>query len=171
MRGTSLLLQVYRRYLKLEPTHAEEFVAYLRIKELWGEAARVSSSSRRRRRAEQQQQQQLQQPPPQLRIPTPLRSPHLTRLLTPPLWLTLPPVLCCPLLLPPPYPPAAPPCPLPLTPSPPRCTPVLLQRLADVVDDESFRSLEGKSKHQLWLELCDLVTKHPDEVKVLRGGG
>lgn len=33
--------QVYRRYLKLEPTHAEEFIAYLRIKQLWGEAARV----------------------------------------------------------------------------------------------------------------------------------
>ena len=40
------------------------------------------------------------------------------------------------------------------------------QRLADVVNDEGFRSLEGKSKHQLWLELCDLVTKHPNEVKV-----
>lgn len=26
------------------------------------------------------------------------------------------------------------------------------------------RSLEGKSKHQLWLELCDIVTKHPKEV-------
>ena len=35
------LPQVYRRYLKLEPTHAEEFIAYLKIKQLWGEAARV----------------------------------------------------------------------------------------------------------------------------------
>ena len=26
------------------------------------------------------------------------------------------------------------------------------------------RSLEGKSKHQLWLELCDIVTKHPSDV-------
>lgn len=34
------------------------------------------------------------------------------------------------------------------------------------MNDEAFRSLEGKSKHQLWLELCDLVTKHPNEVKV-----
>jgi hypothetical protein len=33
--------QVYRRYLKLEPTHAEEFIAYLKIKQLWGEAAKV----------------------------------------------------------------------------------------------------------------------------------
>jgi pentatricopeptide repeat protein len=29
------------------------------------------------------------------------------------------------------------------------------------------RSLEGKSKHQLWLELCDIITKHPDDVKDL----
>ena len=40
------------------------------------------------------------------------------------------------------------------------------------MNDEGFRSLEGKSKHQLWLELCDLVTKHPHEVKVRgRAGG
>jgi pre-mRNA-splicing factor SYF1 len=40
------------------------------------------------------------------------------------------------------------------------------------------RSLEGKSKHQLWLELCDMITKHPKEVldedinvdAILRGG-
>lgn len=51
----------------------------------------------------------------------------------------------------------------------PPSSPPLSQRLADVVNDEGFRSLEGKSKHQLWLELCDLVTKHPNEVKV-RGG-
>ena len=37
------LLQVYRRYLKLEPTHSEEFIAYLKIKQLWGEAARVGA--------------------------------------------------------------------------------------------------------------------------------
>ncbi|PSC72105.1 Pre-mRNA-splicing factor SYF1 [Micractinium conductrix] len=74
-------VRVYRRYLKLEPTHSEEFIAYLKIKQLWGEAAR---------------------------------------------------------------------------------------RLAGVVNDEAFRSLEGKSKHQLWLELCDLVTKHPNEVKEMK---
>lgn len=38
------LPQVYRRYLKLEPTHAEEFIAYLKIKQLWGEAARVRAA-------------------------------------------------------------------------------------------------------------------------------
>lgn len=36
--------------------------------------------------------------------------------------------------------------------------------MANVVNDDGFRSLEGKSKHQLWLELCDLITKHPSEV-------
>ena len=79
--GVSCMLQVYRRYLKLEPTHAEEYIAYLRIHEHWEEAAR---------------------------------------------------------------------------------------RLAVVVNDEAFRSLEGKSKHQLWLELCDMVTKHPNEVKGMK---
>ncbi len=80
---------MYRRYLQLEPTHAEEFLAYLRATGRWGEAAR---------------------------------------------------------------------------------------QLAAVVNDDGFRSLEGKSKHQLWLELCDVITKHPDEVAglrvdaILRGG-
>lgn len=74
-------VRVYRRYLRLEPTHAEEYITYLKIKGQWGEAA---------------------------------------------------------------------------------------QKLAEIVDDETFRSLEGKSKHQLWLELCDLITKHPAEVKELK---
>ena len=69
-------------------------------------------------------------------------------------------LLLLPLLTPPP---------IPAAPAPPPPRPAL-QRLADVVDDESFRSLEGKSKHQLWLELCDLITKHPDEVKVRAAG-
>ena len=38
-------------------------------------------------------------------------------------------------------------------------------QLASCVNDDSFRSLEGKSKHALWLELCDIITKHPDEVR------
>jgi pre-mRNA-splicing factor SYF1 len=37
-------------------------------------------------------------------------------------------------------------------------------RLAEVVNDEVFRSLEGKSKHALWLELADICTRHPLEV-------
>ena len=42
------------------------------------------------------------------------------------------------------------------------------RKMAELVDDDSFRSLEGKSKHQLWLELCDIITKHPKEVSGLR---
>ncbi|KAF6261373.1 protein prenylyltransferase [Scenedesmus sp. NREL 46B-D3] len=84
-------VRVYRRYLQLEPTHAEEFVAYLKQKERWGEAAK---------------------------------------------------------------------------------------RLSGMLNDDTFRSIEGKSKHQLWLELCELITKHPAEViaeridvdAILRGG-
>ncbi|CAK0786535.1 hypothetical protein CVIRNUC_009748 [Coccomyxa viridis] len=74
-------VRVYRRYLRLEPTHAEEYIAYLKSKEQWGEAAR---------------------------------------------------------------------------------------KMAELVDDDTFRSLEGKSKHQLWLELCDIITKHPKEVSGLK---
>lgn len=82
-------LRVYRRYLKLEPAHAEEFIELLKQREQWNEAAR---------------------------------------------------------------------------------------RLADIVSDDSFVSLAGKSKHQLWLELCELVTKHPADVhslpveRIIRGG-
>ena len=32
------------------------------------------------------------------------------------------------------------------------------RKLAEMLNDDTFRSLEGKSKHQLWLELCDMVT-------------
>ena len=39
------------------------------------------------------------------------------------------------------------------------------QQLADLVNDDTFRSIECKSKHHLWLELCDLITKHPDDVR------
>ncbi len=42
------------------------------------------------------------------------------------------------------------------------------RKMAELVDDEIFRSLEGKSKHQLWLELCDIITKHPKEVSGLK---
>eukprot|EP00891_Asterochloris_glomerata_P006475 jgi/Astpho2/6475/fgenesh1_pm.00096_%23_6_t len=82
-------MRIYRRYLQLEPMHTEEYIAYLRNKEAWGEAARL---------------------------------------------------------------------------------------LAQVVNEDTFRSLEGKSKHQLWLELCHIITRHPDDVTginvdaVLRSG-
>lgn len=74
-------MRVYRRYLKLEPSHIEEYIAYLLSKHKWGEAAK---------------------------------------------------------------------------------------RLADAVNDETFRSLEGKSRHSLWLEMCELITKHPDDCRGLK---
>jgi len=41
-------------------------------------------------------------------------------------------------------------------------------KLAEVLNREGFVSLRGKSRHKLWMELCDLVTKHPDKVGSLR---
>lgn len=41
------------------------------------------------------------------------------------------------------------------------------KRLADVINDDGFVSKEGKSKHQLWNELCDLIAKNPDKVTSL----
>ncbi|CBZ49619.1 putative XPA-binding protein [Neospora caninum Liverpool] len=38
--------------------------------------------------------------------------------------------------------------------------------LAEVVNDESFQT--GRTKHELWLDLCDLVCLHPREIKSLR---
>ncbi len=81
--------RVYRRYLKFEPGHAEEYVEFLKSRGYWGEVA---------------------------------------------------------------------------------------TKIAELVNDDSFQSLAGKSKHTMWLELCDVVTKHPAEVRgldvdaILRGG-
>ncbi|CAM8912034.1 unnamed protein product [Rhodiola kirilowii] len=50
------------------------------------------------------------------------------------------------------------------------------ERLAGVLNDGSFYSIKGKNKHRLWLELCDLLTKHATEVSglnvdaIIRGG-
>ncbi len=33
-------VRVYRRYLKLEPAHVEEYIAYCKAHEMWGEAAK-----------------------------------------------------------------------------------------------------------------------------------
>jgi len=50
------------------------------------------------------------------------------------------------------------------------------ERLAGVLNDANFYSIKGKTKHQLWLELCDLLTKHANEVSglkvdaIIRGG-
>ena len=40
-------------------------------------------------------------------------------------------------------------------------------RMADIVNDDRFISKEGKSKYQLWSELCDLVSKNPNHIKSL----
>eukprot|EP00930_Biecheleria_cincta_P082485 TRINITY_DN7220_c0_g2_i1.p1 TRINITY_DN7220_c0_g2~~TRINITY_DN7220_c0_g2_i1.p1 ORF type:complete len:957 (-),score=230.22 TRINITY_DN7220_c0_g2_i1:93-2963(-) len=40
-------------------------------------------------------------------------------------------------------------------------------KLSAVVDDEDFSSMEGKTRHQLWMDLCDLVSKHPADIKSL----
>ncbi|CAH1970535.1 unnamed protein product [Acanthoscelides obtectus] len=48
--------------------------------------------------------------------------------------------------------------------------------LARIVNDENFVSQYGKSKHQLWNELCDLISKNPGKIKslnvdaIIRGG-
>lgn len=73
-------VRIYRRYIKLEPTHVEQFVDHLLHVERWGEAARL---------------------------------------------------------------------------------------MADALSDPQFQSSEGKSRHQLWFELCDVITKHPDDVQNL----
>ncbi|XP_064616120.1 pre-mRNA-splicing factor SYF1-like [Liolophura sinensis] len=42
------------------------------------------------------------------------------------------------------------------------------KRLVDIIDDDGFTSKAGKSKHQLWNELCELVSKNPDKVTSLK---
>ena len=40
------------------------------------------------------------------------------------------------------------------------------QRLVEILNDETFVSLLNKSKHQMWLELCDLITKNVNNTSV-----
>ncbi|XP_042907950.1 pre-mRNA-splicing factor syf1 homolog isoform X2 [Parasteatoda tepidariorum] len=40
-------------------------------------------------------------------------------------------------------------------------------KLAEVVNNERFVSKHGKPKHQLWNELCELISKNPEKVKSL----
>ncbi|XP_074038937.1 pre-mRNA-splicing factor syf1 homolog [Leptinotarsa decemlineata] len=50
------------------------------------------------------------------------------------------------------------------------------QVLAKIVNDENVASQKGKSKHQLWNELCELISKNPDMIRslnvdaIIRGG-
>ncbi|XP_065332050.1 pre-mRNA-splicing factor syf1 homolog [Cloeon dipterum] len=49
-------------------------------------------------------------------------------------------------------------------------------KLASIVNNENFVSKHGKSNHQLWNELCELISKNPHKVKslnvdaIIRGG-
>ncbi|PWA85494.1 RNA-processing protein, HAT helix [Artemisia annua] len=50
------------------------------------------------------------------------------------------------------------------------------ERLAGVLNDDSFRSIKGKTKHTLLLDFCDLLTNHASEISglnvdaIIRGG-
>jgi len=41
-------------------------------------------------------------------------------------------------------------------------------KLAEIIDDDKFVSKKGKSNHQLWHELCELISKNPEKVKSLK---
>ncbi len=49
-------------------------------------------------------------------------------------------------------------------------------QLAALVNDDRFVSLEGKSKHELWADLCTLITRRPEKITslnvdaIIRGG-
>ena len=49
-------------------------------------------------------------------------------------------------------------------------------KLAQIVNNENFQSKHGKSNHQLWNELCELISKNPDQIHtlnvdaIIRGG-
>lgn len=40
--------------------------------------------------------------------------------------------------------------------------------LARIVNDDKFVSAEGKSRHELWMRLCDLCVQHADEITSLK---
>lgn len=50
------------------------------------------------------------------------------------------------------------------------------ERLASVLNNDSFHSIKGKTRHHLWLELCDLLTRHATDISglnvdaIIRGG-
>ncbi len=49
-------------------------------------------------------------------------------------------------------------------------------QLAALVNDDRFVSLEGKSKHEMWADLCTLITRRPEKITslnvdaIIRGG-
>ncbi|KII63012.1 Pre-mRNA-splicing factor SYF1 [Thelohanellus kitauei] len=43
-----------------------------------------------------------------------------------------------------------------------------VQQLLKIVNQPDFKSKKGKSNHQLWFELCQLICKNPDKVKSVK---
>lgn len=47
---------------------------------------------------------------------------------------------------------------------------------AEILNDDTFQSLSGKSRHDFWVDLCEIVTRYPNDMEVinvdatLRGG-
>ncbi len=39
-----------------------------------------------------------------------------------------------------------------------------VKQMAIMVNDDNFVSLKGTSKHALWLQLCDIISKHPENI-------
>lgn len=50
------------------------------------------------------------------------------------------------------------------------------QQLVLIVNEDNFKSRKGRLKHQFWMQLCDIISKHSDQVKsikvdtIIRGG-
>ncbi|CAI5992619.1 unnamed protein product [Closterium sp. NIES-64] len=44
------------------------------------------------------------------------------------------------------------------------------ERLASALNDEKFVSVRGRTRHQLWLQLCDLLTRHAEVMHGDAGG-
>eukprot|EP01130_Rhizamoeba_saxonica_P017544 TRINITY_DN852_c0_g1_i1.p1 TRINITY_DN852_c0_g1~~TRINITY_DN852_c0_g1_i1.p1 ORF type:complete len:813 (+),score=190.64 TRINITY_DN852_c0_g1_i1:471-2909(+) len=42
------------------------------------------------------------------------------------------------------------------------------RQLAEVINNSKFISLEGRSRHELWMLLCDLCSLHPKKIKSIR---
>ena len=43
----------------------------------------------------------------------------------------------------------------------------MFQVLAKCVNNPDFVSKDGKSNHQLWNELCDMISKNPTKIQTL----
>ncbi len=49
-------------------------------------------------------------------------------------------------------------------------------QLVNIVNNDHFISINNKSKHDLWMQLCDILSKHSDQIKsikvnsIVRGG-